>query len=109
MVFFRLLAMIQFMKIYIKPFCPYCVRLLQLADDAGLEYEKIDVIADPSKSDEMTAKSGQVWVPEVEIANVIIPDYGTEETLITDIQTILSVGKVDAELEKNLTSTIVFL
>jgi len=34
------------MKIYIKPSCPYCIRLLKLLDNADLEYEIIDVIAD---------------------------------------------------------------
>jgi hypothetical protein len=48
-------------------------------------------------------------VPEVEIANVIIPDYGTEESLISDIQKILKARKVDPELEEKLTSTIVYL
>lgn len=47
------------MKIYIKPSCPYCIRLLGLLDDAGLEYESIDVITHPHKNDEMMAKSGQ--------------------------------------------------
>lgn len=97
------------MKIYVKPFCPYCIRLLTLLDEAGLEYEKIDVMADSEMWDIMTAKSGQGWVPEVEIANVIIPDYGTEETLIADIRTILAAGIVDENLEKKLTSTVIFL
>lgn len=97
------------MKIYIKPSCPYCIRLLRLLDEAGLLYEKIDVIADSDMWDVMTAKSGQGWVPEVEIANVIIPDYATEETLVADIRRILRVGKVDKNLEEQLTSTIVYI
>jgi hypothetical protein len=49
-----------------------------------------------------------VDVPEVEIANVIIPDYETEETLLEDIQTILAAGYVNEEVMKKLTSTIVY-
>lgn len=45
----------------------------------------------------------------MEIANVIIPDYATEETLVADIRRILKVGKVDKNLEEQLTSTIVYL
>ncbi|MBP7823407.1 glutaredoxin [Candidatus Gracilibacteria bacterium] len=97
------------MKIYIKPSCPYCIRLLKLLDNADLHYEIIDVIADSDMGDVMTAKSGQGGVPEVEIANVIIPDYATEETLVADIRRILKVGKVDKNLEEQLTSTIVYL
>ena len=97
------------MKIYIKPLCPFCIRLLSLLDDAGLKYETIDVIGHPDKNDEMMKKSGQRGVPEVEIANVIIPDYETEETLVEDIQTILAAGYVNEEVMKKLTSTIVYL
>jgi len=57
----------------------------------------------------MTAKSGQGGVPAVEIANVIIPDYATEETLVEDIQTILAAGYVNEEVMKKLTSTIVYI
>ncbi len=97
------------MKIYIKRSCSYCARLLDLLDDAGLEYESVDVTTHPDKNDEMIAKSGQRWVPEVEIANVIIPDYVTEETLVEDIQTILAAGYVNEEVMKKLTSTVVYL
>ena len=97
------------MRIYVKPSCPYCIRLLKLLDVAGLEYEKIDVIADPDMWDVMTAKSGQGWVPEVEIANVIIPDYATEESLVADIQKILRSGTVGADLTEQLTSTVICL
>ncbi len=95
------------MKIYIKPLCPFCIRLLHLLDEADLKYETIDVIEHPQKNDEMIKKSWQRGVPEVEIANVIIPDYGTEETLVEDIKTILASGYVNEEVMKKLTSTIV--
>ncbi len=97
------------MKIYIKPSCPYCVRLLQLLDQESLNYEKIDVIASPDKNEEMMEKSGHMGVPEVEIANIIIPDYATEETLVADIKKILKTEKVNKDLEEQLTSTIVYL
>lgn len=97
------------MKIYIKPSCPFCIRLLSLLDEAGLKYDIIDVISHEGKNDEMIKKSGQRGVPEVEIANVIIPDYATEETLVEDIQTILAAGYVNEEVLKKLTSTVVYL
>lgn len=97
------------MKIYIKPSCPYCIRLLSLLDEAGLEYETIDVLSHPDKNEEMAQKSGQRGVPEVEIVNVIIPDYATEETLVEDIGTILAAGYVNEEVLKKLTSTVVYL
>lgn len=45
------------MKIYIKPLCPFCIRLLSLLDESGLKYEVVDVIAHPQKNDEMMKKS----------------------------------------------------
>lgn len=95
------------MKVYIKPFCPYCIRLLSLLDQAGLEYEKINILLHPKMGDEMEKLSGQTGVPEVQIANVIIPDYGTEDTLVADIQTILAHGQVDDTIADRLTSVIV--
>lgn len=97
------------MKIYIKPSCLFCIRLLSLLDQAGLKYETIDIMGHPHKNDEMIKKSWQRGVPEVEIANVIIPDYSTEETLVEDIQTILAAGYVNEEVMEKLTSTIVYL
>ena len=97
------------MKIYVKPFCPFCIRLLSLLDEAELKYEIIDVINHEDKNEEMIKKSGQWGVPEVEIANVIIPDYDTEETLVADIQTILAAGYVNEEVLKKLTSTVVYV
>lgn len=97
------------MKIYIKPSCPYCIRLLSLLDDAAHTYETIDVLSHPDQNEEMIQKSGQRGVPEVEIANVIIPDYATEETLVADIETILAAGSVNEEVMKKLTSTVVYL
>jgi glutaredoxin 3 len=97
------------MKIYIKPSCPYCIRLLSLLDEAGYVYETIDVLSHPDQNEEMIKKSGQRGVPEVEIANVIMPDYTTEETLVADIETILAAGSVNEEIMKKLTSTVVYL
>ena len=99
----------EFMKIYVKPSCPFCIRLLSLLDEADLKYEIIDVINHAGENDEMIKKSGQRGVPEVEIANVIIPDYATEETLVADIRRIMKAGEVDKKLEEQLTSTIVYL
>lgn len=97
------------MKIYIKPSCPYCIRLLELLDEAGMLYEKIDVLSSPELNEIMMEKSGSMGVPEVEIANVIIPDYATEETLVADIRKITEAGHVSPDLEEQLTSTIVYL
>lgn len=97
------------MKIYIKSFCPFCIRLLDLLDTEGITYEKIDVAEHPDKNFEMMQKSNQHGVPEVEIANVIIPDYDTEETLVADIKIIQETNRVTPDIAEKLSSTIVYL
>lgn len=97
------------MKIYIKSFCPYCIRLIQLLDLAGITYETIDVWQDLAKQDEMYQNSHQSGVPQVEMANIIIPDYIDEESLVKDIELVLWCDTVDVALQEKLTSTIVYL
>lgn len=80
------------MKIYSKSFCPYCQRLISLLDVQGISYELIDIVESPGQTALMQALSGNSGVPQVVVGNVIIYDYGTEDTLVDDIQKILSRG-----------------
>jgi hypothetical protein len=57
----------------------------------------------------MQALSGNSGVPQVVAENIIIYDYGTEETLVDDIQKILSRGTVTESNRSDLTSQFVFL
>lgn len=92
------------MKIYIKSYCPYCIRLLSLLDLEKISYTIIDITKHPDQRVIMEKLSGHVGVPQVAIWDIIIYDYGTEETLITDIRSILWV-----EGQKNITSQFTLL
>lgn len=97
------------MKIYSKSFCPYCQRLITLLDKEGIAYELIDIVESPGQTALMQALSGNSGVPQALLENIIIYDYNTEETLVDDIQKILSWGTVTESNRNNLTSQFVFL
>jgi glutaredoxin 3 len=45
-------------EIYSSPFCGYCFRAKRLLDSKGVVYDEIDVIANPNRRPEMTARAG---------------------------------------------------
>lgn len=77
------------MQIYIKSYCPYCIRLLSLLDVEKVPYEIIDIIKHPDQGVIMEQLSGHTGVPQVALQDIIIYDYGTEETLVADIRGVL--------------------
>ena len=48
-------------------------------DDRGIEYEKIDVIADEAAFDEMIRISGQELAPVIEADGKVLADFGPEQ------------------------------
>lgn len=52
--------------VYSSPFCPYCHRAKKLLDAKGVSYREIDVLANPSRRDEMVARAeGRTTVPQI--------------------------------------------
>jgi len=52
--------------IYTSAFCGYCWRAKALLKAKGLEYEEFDVIANPSRRDEMIERAhGRSTVPQI--------------------------------------------
>ena len=92
------------MQIYIKSYCPYCIRLLSLLDSAKISYDVVDIIKYSDQGAIMEKLSGHTGVPQVAIWDIIIYDYDTEETLVTDIRSILWTHD-----RKNLTSQFTLL
>jgi glutaredoxin len=48
-------------------------------DDRGIEYEKIDVIADELAFDEMIRLSGQELAPVIDVDGKVLANFGPEE------------------------------
>lgn len=78
--------------VYSGPSCPYCVRAKMLLQKKGVTFEDIDVKADPSKRDEMLAKSnGKQTIPQIFINGKHIG--GSDDLYALD-----AAGKLDALL-----------
>ena len=44
--------------IYTKPYCPYCVRAVELLETKGVAFDEIEAAFDPDKRQEMIQRSG---------------------------------------------------
>jgi glutaredoxin 3 len=51
--------------IYTKPYCPYCVRAVDLLEKKGVPYVEIEAAFDPEKRQEMMRRSGRTTFPQI--------------------------------------------
>ncbi|HVU26803.1 MAG TPA: glutaredoxin family protein [Verrucomicrobiae bacterium] len=66
-------------RLFIKPYCPWCHKAMRWLDERGIQYETLDVIADVKAMDEMVKLSGQTFAPVIEVDGKILADFGPEE------------------------------
>ena len=66
-------------RLFIKPYCGWCHKAQRWLDERGIQYEKIDVIADEKAMAEMVKLSGQTFAPVIEVDGQILADFGPEE------------------------------
>lgn len=53
-------------EIYVKTFCPYCIRALHLLDAKGVDYDVYVIGFDGSKREEMIQRAkGRTTVPQI--------------------------------------------
>jgi glutaredoxin 3 len=55
--------------IYTKSWCPYCQRAKGLLGSKQVQFEEIDIEAEPARRDEMIARSGRTTVPQIFIGS----------------------------------------
>ena len=56
--------------VYSSPFCPYCYMAKKLLAQKGVSFEEIDVVAEPSRREEMRQRaSGRNTVPQIFIGD----------------------------------------
>ena len=67
--------MAKSVKVYSTPTCPYCIRAKQFLSDNNISFQNIDVSSDAKAADEMVKKSGQMWVPVLDIEGQIIAGF----------------------------------
>lgn len=51
--------------IYTKPYCPFCIRALDLLDKKGVAYTEIEAAFDAEKRQEMMRRSGRATFPQI--------------------------------------------
>ena len=65
--------------VYSTKSCPYCIRLKQFLAENNISYVDYDVGQDSQRAEEMTAKSGQMGVPVLDIDGKIIIGFDREQ------------------------------
>jgi glutaredoxin 3 len=66
-------------RLFIKPYCGWCHKAIRWLEERGIEYEKIDVIADETAFDEMIRLSGQELAPVIEVDGNTLADFGPDQ------------------------------
>ncbi len=62
-------------KVYSTPGCPSCKALKGFLKENKIEFEDINVAADPDAANEMIEKSGQMSVPVIDIDGTVIAGF----------------------------------
>jgi glutaredoxin len=66
-------------RLFIKPYCPWCHKAQRWLDEHGIKYEKLDVISDSKAMTEMVNLSGQRLAPVIDVDGKILADFGPDE------------------------------
>ena len=66
-------------RLFIKPYCPWCHRAVRWLDEREIGYETVDVTADESSYAEMMRLSGQELAPVIDVDGKILADFGPEQ------------------------------
>jgi len=66
-------------RLFIKPFCGWCVQAMDWLDDHNIVYETLDVMADKMAYDEMYRISGQTLTPVIDVDGKVLADFGAKE------------------------------
>ena len=55
--------------LYTSPFCGYCAAAKALLESKGVNYDEIDILADPQSRTEMMQRTGRRTVPQIFIGS----------------------------------------
>ena len=66
-------------RLFIKPYCGWCHKAECWLDERGVDYQRINVIADEAAYDEMIRLSGQELAPVIEVDGKILGDFGPDQ------------------------------
>jgi glutaredoxin 3 len=84
--------------VYSSPFCPYCYMAKKLLTQKGVSFEEIDVVAEPSRREEMRQLAhGRNTVPQIFVGDTHV---GGND----DLQALERAGKLDLLLAETATA-----
>lgn len=66
-------------RLFIKPYCPWCNKAMDWLDAHGIMYKTVDVIAHEEAFEEMIRLSGQELAPVIEVDGRVLADFGPEQ------------------------------
>ena len=66
-------------RLFIKPYCGWCHKAERWLDSHGIDYQKVDVMADEAAYDEMIKLSGQDLAPVLDVDGEILADFGPDQ------------------------------
>lgn len=66
-------------RLFIKPYCPWCHKAIAWLDAHQVKYETLDVISDAEAFAEMEEISGQTLAPVIDVGGEVLADFGPEE------------------------------
>lgn len=69
----------QRVRLFVKPWCPWCQRAEAWLQTRGITYERLDVTQNHQAWQEMVRLSGQTLAPVLEVDGAVLADFGPEE------------------------------
>jgi glutaredoxin 3 len=66
-------------RLFIKPYCPWCHAAQDWLNARGIRFETLDVISDRDAMTEMVALSHQRLAPVIDVDGKILADFGPAE------------------------------
>ena len=66
-------------RLFVKPYCPWCHKAQRWLDERGIKYETLDVISDSLAYTEMVNLSGQRLAPVIDVHGEVLADFGPDE------------------------------
>lgn len=69
----------QSVRLFVKPYCPWCHQAIRWLDAHAIRYELLDVITNDAAFQEMIQLSGQSLAPVIEVDGRLLADFGAPE------------------------------
>jgi glutaredoxin 3 len=62
-------------RLFVKPWCGWCRQAEKWLEAKGIQFETLDVMADPAAEKEMRKLSGQGLAPVIDVEGKILADF----------------------------------